>query len=206
MGQDGTSALTELFRQLVRDGIIKLDLRQGQIKWATLNPKDNRAVTQEVVRAISIHLYNEVAMAGMDYDAIASVPTGGDPYAAELARIVEQLEGRLMPLIRLEKGVKYPERVVLGHLIASGTRVLVVDDALVDGMTALHTIMVLRRSGCEIAGGAFAANYERVGYDQLKRVRKCMVVSVFSSSLMRVVFAREYAEARNCRNQDSFLC
>src|SRR3989344_5929756 len=89
MASDGLS-LTEFTKYLVNRGALDLDFARGRICGTCLNPRDNPSLSEEDIRYIVSFLYEELDKSGICYDVIASIPTGGNPYAEGIARMASE--------------------------------------------------------------------------------------------------------------------
>jgi orotate phosphoribosyltransferase len=168
---DGGDTLTELSRIVLQEEIIRVDFRNKQIYSAALNPLDNDRVTPDIVNRISILLYEKLAQADFEYDAIASIPTGGDPYAEQLARIIGSLEGRHVQSHRYDSAC-----------LPQGSRIVLVDDVLVGGYTAADAIEQTEKAGHSVIATLFAADLQRFGTHAITRYKRKPILSVFTST------------------------
>jgi len=114
----------------------------------------------------------EEAVGGIEFDAIASIESRGFVFGAVMA------SGLDVPLVLVRKpgklpadtlsedyALEYGTNTVEMHRnsLPSGSRVLVVDDLLATGGSAMATAKLVEMDGCRIAGTAFVINLEFLG-------------------------------------------
>ena len=108
--------LSWLFDELVKTE--HLILSKEGIESASLSPSD-RWARGKCIPEISTLLYEEMASTGIPYDALASIPAGGDRYVDHIADLVLEREGKRVPRIVLKKGYDGPYN---GISIGGGTK------------------------------------------------------------------------------------
>ena len=179
MGPNEQVAWTALFGDLVERGAIEVDTRRRKIRSVTLNPKDNPAVTPDIVDQVAKLLHEKLIASRVRYDAIASIPSGGDLYAEALARCIESVGRGHVRVIRAK------ERFLEKGDLSKGAKVVLLDDSLVFGGTAVDALRSLSSGGFRAVVGLFVADLEMLGHQVLKRHHDLTVMSVFNPSMMR---------------------
>ncbi len=107
-----------------------------------------------------------------DYDAIAAVESRGFIFASVMAA------GRNIPLVLIRKPGKLPSDIISEEYLLEygsntlemhrnslpeGSRVLIVDDLLATGGSAVAAATLIRRDGNTVAGAAFVIDLEFLG-------------------------------------------
>jgi orotate phosphoribosyltransferase len=114
---------------------------------AGLNVRHYPAI-RPFVEIITKDLFARVVAAGISYDAVVSVPSGGDEWSKAFANVVLKRERRHVPFLRLIKDEETGELTVrFRREVATDARLLIVDDTIYLGETAEEIIKVLRRAG-----------------------------------------------------------
>ncbi len=181
--------LSELCQELLAIGAITYDRRQKQLERAALNPHDNSLVNSRLVNTIAELMYERTVEHHLEYDAVTSIPNGGNVYAEGLLRVIAERDGRQLPMIRLQKGTDYPERILDHAALQPGSRVLIVDDVLRYGANAVETLRILAGAQYRAGVALFVADFEWSGSECLSKQHACSVLSLINSSLMRSLYS-----------------
>lgn len=155
MEYDQATDLRLLLEELFHQRAIRV--REGRIQRTYLNPTASPPMRRHVPRLANL-LYRELVAANVSYDAVVSIPTGGDQYADFLVDLVREREGRSVPRIRLRKRGKNSRFVVRNESVPTGARLLLVDDSIWTGSEARASAKVLHAAGYEVAGYLCAAD------------------------------------------------
>ncbi len=114
----------------------------------------------------------EKACEKFDYDAIAAIESRGFIFGSVMAAI------KGLPLVLIRKPGKLPgdtisEEYTLEYgtntvemhrnSLPAGSRVLIVDDLIATGGSAMAAVSLLRRDACTVAGAAFVVDLEFLG-------------------------------------------
>lgn len=145
-----THAKDELFRTCVEHGYLESD--EEQLLSANLNPRDKWGLAKHVPLFASC-LAHGVARVGIDLDYVAGIPTGGIPYAKELATRLAKVAGKEISLLSFEPTSAFSTVPVT----ARSGRVLIVDDVIYTGFAAKRFAVSLQEAGYTIVGFAFPA-------------------------------------------------
>jgi len=114
----------------------------------------------------------EKACEGFEYDAIAAIESRGFIFGSVMAA------KRGLPLVLIRKPGKLPGRTISEEYsleygsntvemhknsLPAGSRVLIVDDLIATGGSAMAAVSLLRRDACTVAGAAFVVDLEFLG-------------------------------------------
>lgn len=124
-------------------------------------------------------MYQVLSESGVTFDAIASVPTGGNEYADALQEVVERTEKRRVPFVFLNKNRAF--RAYESTAATPGSKVLVVDDCVCTGRDLGLVEGSLRRAGFEIAAHIVVAD---LNFEEPRPI-SVPVLSAFSSKYLR---------------------
>lgn len=143
-----------------------------------LNPRDHRAL-YEFMPDITRVMYQVLSESGASFNAIASVPTGGNEYADALQAVIERVEHRKVPRVFLNKNRLYQayERTAA----TPGSKVLVVDDCVCSGHELGLVEKSLRSAGFEVGAHIVVAD---LNFKE-ERPISVPVLSAFSSKYLR---------------------
>lgn len=142
------TALAGILESLAREGALYYS--SSGITQAGLNVRDVPRVALHIA-PIMRHLYASVRRARIKYDAVASIPTGGDAWAEGFAKIVSEQEGRQVPRLLLAKESTRRFSVADGQPVKRGARVLLIDDTLFLGRTSSAAVEVISGARYKIA-------------------------------------------------------
>jgi len=107
-----------------------------------------------------------------EYDAVAAIESRGFIFGSVLAAKLD------LPLVLIRKPGKLPGETVSEEYsleygtntvemhrdsLPSGSRVLIVDDLIATGGSAMAAVNLLRRDGCTVAGAAFVVDLSFLG-------------------------------------------
>ncbi len=114
----------------------------------------------------------EKASEGFEYDAIAAIESRGFIFGSVMAAKQD------LPLVLIRKPGKLPGEIVSEEYsleygtntvemhkssLPAGTRVLIVDDLIATGGSAMAAVSLLRRDACTVAGAAFVVDLSFLG-------------------------------------------
>jgi adenine phosphoribosyltransferase len=114
----------------------------------------------------------EEACSGFQFDAIAAIESRGFIFGALLAAnrdlplVLVRKPGKLpAETLSREYSLEYGTNTVEMHrnALPEGSRVLIVDDLIATGGSALAAADLLRRDGCHVAGAAFVIDLKFLG-------------------------------------------
>ncbi len=203
MAPSSDKSLHALCRELVESGTIEFNLRIEQIGAAQLNPKENRLVTTEILKKLTFFMYQNLLAREIGCDVIASIPSGADLYAEELARLIWVSEGRRVPIVPIFC-VGQPEWFRnISASIPFDAQVVIVDDTLATGTRAVEALDVLLRCGFSVSGAVFGVDFEGPGHYTLSQMRGYPVLSAINSTCVRQVYEAEIQEGRRNRGWSS---
>jgi orotate phosphoribosyltransferase len=172
-------ALNTLFRTLHHNGFFQIE--KGKLVQAGLNPNDCSAIRAHISE-LTRFLYEKLFASGIQYDAIASIPTGGDEYVRSLIEYTQVNQDRVIHRLQFSKSIKYVDGIENSEAIATNSRILVVDDAIFTGMTARSAGRVLCDGGYRIAGYLCVADLEPTRH----RILKGKLMSLFNTKQVHV--------------------
>lgn len=183
-----TKILRRIFQDLCEDKAISCAHNSKYITCAGLNVKDRPGVAP-YVEPITEYLYGLVASSGVEFDAVTSIPTGGDAWADSFARIASKHRRREVPLYRIQKG--YDEFCIIDKQpsVKPNARLLVIDDTIYLGYTSKRVVSILETAGYQVTGLVFPVEVTSTGSDHWKD-RGYPVFSAFNSA-----FVREFLDA-----------
>ncbi len=114
----------------------------------------------------------EEACSAFEYDAVAAIESRGFIFGAliaadrDLPMVLIRKPGKLpAETISREYSLEYGTNTVEMHrnALPKGSRVLIVDDLIATGGSALAAADLLRRDGCTVAGAAFVIDLSFLG-------------------------------------------
>lgn len=175
--KDVTTDLRSLFRVLRGRNFIGAS--NFDITDARLNPNDSRNLRQNVPW-ISRALYQRLAEGEISFDAIAGVPSGGEPYARHLVEMLLLLDEKSIPQVWLEKA-DWHMRVEDRGGLARGARVILIEDCVYTGNAIRKATEALGRAGIQVAAYLTIADLNYDGSRQLS----APLLSVFSREFLR---------------------
>lgn len=145
-------------------------------------PKKRRAVVDEVVKIVK----------KLNFDIVGGVSTAGIPWAALIA---ERLD-KPMIYIRPEAKGYGKKRQVEGDL-KKGSRVLVIEDLISTGRSAISAIKAVRRNGGKVCDCIFIFTYDLdVAKKNFQRTRCKMHPLLKFSDLIEVATKRNYVSEK----------
>ncbi|MFO8183207.1 MAG: adenine phosphoribosyltransferase [Candidatus Aegiribacteria sp.] len=122
------------------------------------------------LRDTATHLIN--ACGGFDYQAVAAVESRGFIFGSliasqkDLPLVLIRKPGKLpAETVSCEYSLEYGSSTVEMHRdsLPKGTRVLIVDDLIATGGTAVAAAELIEMDGCEVAGAGFVVDLEFLG-------------------------------------------
>ncbi len=143
------------------------------------NPKPG-PLTPEIVDAIGEMLFAFAEEQGIKYDCIVGVPNAGDPFADAFAKAAAA-KGKTVQVLRMAKttGVETRSVTSLTTPVATGLRVLIIDDLITKAGSKVEAIEVLRATGLEVKGVVVLVDREQGGVAQLWNETDVICHSVF---------------------------
>tara|TARA_B100000508_G_scaffold105538_1_gene83714 strand:+ start:2283 stop:2837 length:555 start_codon:yes stop_codon:yes gene_type:complete len=121
------------------------------------------------------------------FDAIVSVPTGGDFWAQKLVQLTQRVHGHSVPLYRVHKEWKHEFSIIDGQPLPQDGRLLVVDDTFYSGKTAKRLCQFMVENGFTIAGVATLVELQGEGGGARKHWNDGdpPVISVFNEKFLK---------------------
>lgn len=118
---------------------------------------------------------------GLAFDTLLGIPRRGARLAETLKRLVS-IDKHLIMLDKWEfKKQKRIASSFIGKVPITANRVLVIDDRIETGASAVQTIEILREAGLTVTDAIVFVDYERGGSEALKE-RDCRLHRVFTTS------------------------
>tara|TARA_B100000745_G_scaffold300150_2_gene252996 strand:+ start:6271 stop:6933 length:663 start_codon:yes stop_codon:yes gene_type:complete len=152
------SALVDLGDHLL------INFSTGEICGAELNVK-HRPSVEQFIPTIVKDLLDQVLKAGIEFDAVVGIPTGGCAWANEFARQVLAEKAGVYQH-QLCKGDNSWEFLILNPAnIQEGTRFIVVDDVIYNGQASRLVTNLLEAAGCEVVCFAFPVAVSNTGVE-----------------------------------------
>lgn len=183
MRKDKKDSLAKIFEALARGGAI--NHCRNEINSAGLNVRD-RPEVGPYVEPVSEHLHTQVMASKLSYDAVTSIPTGGNAWAEALARIATAREGREVPLYRINKDQTRIFSIIDGQPIKPKAKLLVIDDTLYLGRTSSAAVAVLEKAKFKIAGLVFPVEIGLQGREHWNKLRY-PVFSIFNTPFVQAL-------------------
>lgn len=155
MDHDGAAIPRDLLDYLLDTSAIEHN--SGGIFSTSLNPLHYPHLVPKVRRIAGL-MRLHLLRSRIDFNAIASVPTGGDLYATELIQLMMKRDSRQLQRVLLRKNVELGFRLARHQSVVPGSRVLIVDDCIWHGGTSHDACAALTDAGMVVAGFAFVAD------------------------------------------------
>lgn len=158
---------------------------------ANLNPNDQgQQWLVKVADPIIVDLYEQVSRAGINFDAVVSIPSGGDMWASKFMSLEQARNKRRVLTYALEKhggGKAYVDSmftITQESEPSPGTRVLLVDDTMFAGSTSMKVATTLMDYGCIVAGIVCPVVIGKEGVDMWD-LQGVPVVSTFNERFLK---------------------
>lgn len=179
-----STKLVDLFRDMAeKEEAVVVNLAGESILTAGLNVRDKPWLVPYVV-PMAEHMFAKVAASGIDYDAVVSIPSGGNSWAYALAEIASTHAGREIPSFSLKKvGEKEFKIKDEQPPVGPGAKLLLVDDTLYTGVAAHRATTMLTTAGYQISGSIFPVEIGPYGRGKLEALG-CAVLSVFNDGFL----------------------
>lgn len=142
MQESNAQLFERLLTQLRGEGMIRSD--GDGVYGSSISPNDKPEVIK-YIPDIGKLLYSRLASAEIEFDAIASIPSGGDLYTAEVLRHYREEHGREIPLLQLTRKYRTVNGFKKHPAIKKGARVVLIDDSVYSGNTARGAIEALQK-------------------------------------------------------------
>lgn len=171
------SSILSLFAALRRDEV--LGVRHNRLCTSALSPNDNPSI-QHDIKALGGFLYQQLAVTGLQYEAVSSIPSGGDQYTDVLVKLAKKDGKKLERLVLKRDGHQYPQRIVNKGEVKMDRRLLLIDDSIWTGETMEQATRLVESAGYTIVAYLCIADLH---YEE-SRTLHLPVISVFNSNLV----------------------